>query len=217
MPRPLSRLPHPRFLLFLLVFLGTGALAGLWLRPASALILGFDLAAGLFIAGSLRLWLRRDAARARDEALRDDGGRLFLLLVSVAVMAVILAAVARMVRDLHQMGAAQFGAVVATLVLAWLFAHLVFAHHYAHMFHDRRSARGLAFPQAPGAAGALAAEPDFSDFVYFAFTIGMTSQTSDVVITAPRIRRIATLQGLFAFFFNLGVLALCVNVLSGVL
>lgn len=208
----MPRLPHPRFLLFLLVFGLAAALAALWLRPASALILGFDLAAGLFIAGSLRLWLRKDAARTRDESLRDDGGRILLLLVSVAVMVVILAAVARMVRDLHQMGALQFGAVAGTLVLAWLFANLIFAHHYAHMFHDPPQA-GLEFPGPPAGGDG----PDFADFVYFAFTIGMTCQTSDVAITLPHLRRVATLHGLFAFFFNLGVLALCVNVLSGVL
>ena len=53
-----------------------------------------------------------------------------------------------------------------------------------------------------------------ADFVYFAFTLGVALQTSDVVITSPGIRRVVTVHCVAAFFFNLGVLALAINVLG---
>jgi len=103
--------------------------------------------------------------------------------------------------------------VVATLVLAWGFVNAVYAVHYAHIFYDRTSSGadrfGLRFPKTQ--------YPEFSDFIYFSFVIGMTFQVSDVEITLPRLRRIVTVHAILAFFFNLGVVALTINVLAGVL
>ena len=57
-------------------------------------------------------------------------------------------------------------------------------------------------------------EPLLADFVYFAFTLGVAVQTSDVAITSPHIRKVVTVHCVVGFFFNLGVLALTVNVLG---
>jgi hypothetical protein len=84
--------------------------------------------------------------------------------------------------------------------------------NYAHLYYDQveaGDAGGILFPEG--------GKPVFADFVYFAFVIGMTCQTADLDIASRQIRRVVTLQGLFAFFFNLGVLAMTMNVLSGVL
>ena len=213
----MTRLRHPRFLMFLAVFVSASALSALWLRAESAVILGFDLAAGLFIASAVPLWRAGEADHARAMAARDDGGRLLLFLASGAVMAAILTALTRMIHSIHQMDMAQFAAVVGTLVMAWLFANLMFAFHYGQMFYDRTPGGRAAGPEAGGIQFPEGGDPVFADFVYFAFVIGMTCQTADLNIASRPIRRVATLHGLFAFFFNLGVLALSVNVLSGVL
>ena len=81
--------------------------------------------------------------------------------------------------------------------------HTIFALHYAHEFYDETSG-GLAFPGTDG-------EPDYWDFAYFSFVIGMTSQVSDVAITCKPIRRIATAHGVLSFVFNVGVLAVTIN------
>jgi uncharacterized membrane protein len=106
--------------------------------------------------------------------------------------------------------------VIATLVLAWLFVNTIFAHHYAHLYYDppdpgsgAAERGGLSFPGTDA--------PDFSDFCYFAFGIGMTCQVADVTIQSRRIRRLATLHGLLAFSFNLGVMAMTINVMAGAL
>ena len=82
-----------------------------------------------------------------------------------------------------------------TIVLSWAFIHTMFALHYAHEFYDETSGGGLAFPGGD-------AEPDYLDFVYFSFVIGMTSQVSDVAVTSKRIRRTVTAHGAVSFGFN---------------
>jgi uncharacterized membrane protein len=101
---------------------------------------------------------------------------------------------------------------VATLVLAWAFANAVYTLHYAHLYYTAddggEDMAGLDFPGGRK-------EPDYADFTYFAFTLGIALQTSDVCITSPGIRRTVTIHCIAAFVYNLGVLALAVNILSG--
>ena len=56
---------------------------------------------------------------------------------------------------------------------------------------------------------------DYVDFLYFAFVLGTTSQTSDVTINSSPMRRLALLHGVIAFFFNTTLLALMVNIAAG--
>ncbi|MFN3280781.1 MAG: DUF1345 domain-containing protein [Tabrizicola sp.] len=205
-------LPHPRFLAFLAVLAAASLAAAYRLPVEEAAILGFDLAAGVFIATSLPLWAVDSADDARARAARDDGGRVLLMLTALAALAAVLLALGRMVEGRSHLTSTDFAIVAGTLVLAWLFSNLVYAFHYAHLYYDQveaGDAGGILFPEG--------GKPVFADFVYFAFVIGMTSQTADLDIASRRIRRVVTLHGLFAFFFNLGVLAMTINVLSGVL
>lgn len=208
----LSRVAHPRFVLFIgLVVLAVPA--GLpFLRPEEAVVYGFNIAALAFILACLPLWRedRPEALRAR--GARDDGGRAVLLVISTAVLAAVVAALAVMVQTREALTMPDLLQVMATLLLAWLFVNLIYAHHYGHLYYDRAEhgdAGGLEFPGR--------AAPIFSDFCYFAFCIGMTSAVSDVNITSQKMRRAVTLHGLLAFVFNLGVMALVINVLSGIL
>lgn len=205
-------LPHPRFALFLIVFLAVSGLALARLPPEGAVILGFDLGALGFLASIVPLWREQDAVGARARAARDDGGRILLVMTAGLVILAILMALGIMVGGRQALGLGDFVVVTGTLVLAWLFSNMVYALHYAHLYYDQKDDADVGGIQLPG--GGM---PTFSDFVYFAFTIGMTCQTADIDITSPRVRRVATLQALIAFFFNLGVLAMTINVLSGVL
>ena len=100
--------------------------------------------------------------------------------------------------------------IVATLVLVWTFGNAIYTLHYAHLYYSGddggKDVTGLDFPGKRN--------PDYADFCYFAFTLGVALQTSDVSITSPHIRRVATVHCIAGFFFNLGVLALTVNVLG---
>jgi uncharacterized membrane protein len=100
--------------------------------------------------------------------------------------------------------------VAATLVMVWTFGNAIYTLHYAHLYYSTddggKDSAGLDFPGK--------AAPDLSDFAYFAFTLGVALQTSDVAIDNRHIRRIVAFHCVAAFFFNLGVLALTINVLG---
>lgn len=105
------------------------------------------------------------------------------------------------------------GLATLTVISSWLLVHTVLALHYAHVsYHLAEDGRGkspdagLVFPATP--------QPDFLDFAYFSFVIGMTFQVSDVQITSRRIRRIVLLHGLLSFGFNTVILALSLNLAS---
>lgn len=202
------KLSHPRYVLFL----GTFALAGFGLLAlvpeGTAFVGGFDLAVFAFIASCVPLWRKGDAHRIRREAARDDAGQVLLLLLTGLISVVVLASLAELTLLSRNLGPGTIALLVATLLASWAFTNLILAFHYARLYYASAEGgdhQGLNFPGG---------EPDFSDFVNFAFVIGMTCQTADIAITHTRLRRVTTFHGLFAFAFNLGILALSVNVLA---
>ncbi len=206
-----NRIAPPRFLVFFaLLFAGIGA-ALLFLPRAQAVMAGFDLAAAVFLLACLPLF-RHEAAAMRKAARDNDANRVVLLGLTVIITLVILVTVAGELVGTDHPTIAEKLLIVATLVLAWTGANMVYALHYAHLFYTSddggKDLAGLDFPgKRP--------EPDYADFVYFSFTIGVALQTSDVMITSPAIRRIVTGHCVAAFVYNLGVLALAVSVLGG--
>lgn len=97
------------------------------------------------------------------------------------------------------------------VALSWILLHSVFTLHYAHLYYDEdeekgSSIGGLDFPNEE--------KPDYLDFAYFSFVIGMTFQVSDVSISERRIRQLALLHGIIAFLFNTIIVALTISVIS---
>lgn len=205
-----NRLAPPRFIVFFaLLFAGVGA--GLAFLPrAQAVMIGFDIAATVFLLSCLPLF-RFEAEEMRRAARDNDANRFLLLILSLVVSLVILVTVAGELVGPHMPTMTEKLLIVVTLTLAWTGANMVYALHYAHLYYTsddhRRDRGGLDFPgDRP--------EPDYADFVYFSFTIGVALQTSDVAVTSPAIRRVVTLHCLEAFIFNLGVLALAISILT---
>jgi uncharacterized membrane protein len=200
----------PRFLLFLaLLALGCGI--GFKLLPrAEAVMAAFDLAAIVFLLACSPLF-RCKADDMRQAARDNDANRVILLALTVILSMVILVTVASELIGPDHPSFYEKLLIMATLVLAWTFANVVYALHYAHLFYTSddggKDMAGLNFPGDRR-------EPDYSDFVYFSFTIGVALQTSDVAITSPAIRRVVIGQSIAAFVYNLVVLALAVSVLG---
>ncbi|WP_445190670.1 DUF1345 domain-containing protein [Sphingobium sp. HWE2-09] len=198
-----------RYGMFLLL-LGLAAPLALLLPWHEAVMAGFDVAALAFMVSVVPLI---DAAPAtmRRNAAANDANRGFMLLLTGIVSLVILVAVGVAVGQHNGPDAATVALLLGTLIIAWLFSNLVYAMHYAHIFYlgDKtgKDRGGLDFPEED--------EPGYWDFLYFAFTLGMTFQTSDVSVTATEMRRTVLFQCLAAFLFNLGILAFTINVLGG--
>ena len=103
---------------------------------------------------------------------------------------------------------------VAAVGLSWFLVHTLFSLRYAHAFFKdaHKQARekvqgGLEFPGK--------GSPDYMDFAYFSFVVGMTCQVSDVQISSRTIRRLALVHGLISFAFNTAILAMFVNIIAG--
>ncbi len=204
-----NRIAPPRFLLFGVALIVGVAAAAQWMDWRHAILAGFSAAAAIFLASIVSL-LGYDANAMRASAARNDANRAILLLLTVILALVVLVTIASVLAQRGTPGGGAIALIVTTLVLAWTFANTAFALHYAHLHYlpgkggDRG---GLEFPGTK--------EPDYPDFFYFSFTLGMTFQTSDVTIATRHMRRVALLQSVAAFIFNIGILAFTINALGG--
>jgi uncharacterized membrane protein len=164
-----------------------------------------------------RIFSTQPAAVVRLATLRDSS-RIAIFLGVLAAACASLGAVAYLLGSAKDLPVAARSThvilAVATVALSWVMVHTLFALHYAHQFYSmpqcvqsESSKRPLIFPGDD--------LPDYYDFAYFSFVIGMTSQVSDVQIASQGIRRWALLHGAISFAFNTAVLALGINVISG--
>src|SRR5690349_7979141 len=182
-------------------------------RLATRVLTGWDVGVGFYLISTYLLVSRSTVNEIRRRAaIQDEGAAALLVLTPAAAIASLAAIVVEFGNAQSAAGWAELAFGMGTILLSWLFMHIVFALHYAHEYYGERSddqVGGLKFPGSQG--------PDYWDFVYFSFVIAMTSQVSDVAITSKMIRRVATLQGVLSFFFNVSVLALTVNMVSNLI
>lgn len=207
-PAKLLSLPW-RYGVFLLVCAISAPLVSLF-PWQTTIMAAFDLAAIVFIATLPPLY-RHDPQTMRKSARENDANREITLLITFVVTVAILVTVAM---ELHHKQTPNVGYLVlilATLSLAWLFSNIVYALHYAYLYYggdeDSADRQGIDFPKEK--------LPDYWDFTYFSFTLGMTFQTSDVDISSRTVRKVVVVHSLAAFIFNLGILAFTINVLGG--
>ncbi|MET0307650.1 MAG: DUF1345 domain-containing protein [Sphingomonas sp.] len=201
----------PRFLFFLAVTAVTAWFAIPQFSWRFGTMIAFDLGAAAFLLACLPM-LRHESDDMRQSARHNDANRVMLLLISTAVSLAVLAAIASELMQGKAPHLATLILIIGTLVLSWIFSNWIYSVHYAHLFYSSDPKTGgdkggLEFPETP--------EPDYWDFIYFGFCLGMTFQTSDVSVTSGGIRKVVTLHCLAAFVFNLGVIAFTINVLGG--
>jgi uncharacterized membrane protein len=177
-------------------------------------LLAWNAGVILFIVLILVMMGRTRAADIRDHSSAEEEGRFTVLTVVIAAAVMTLIAIGVELFAVKEMQGTsrvlRFALTFGTVISSWLFVHVVFAIYYAHEFHSENAGNkkkatrgGLQFPGET--------LPDYWDFLYFAFTIGMTAQTSDVVICSRMMRRLVTVHGLVAFVFTTAVIALTVN------
>jgi uncharacterized membrane protein len=181
------------------------------LRPVTRYLLAWDIFIALYLAAAFLMMLRSGISHiSRNAILQDDGRFLILLVTALGAFASIAAIVSEL--GASQRGAAELTLATVTIALSWAAVHTTFALHYAHDYYRGAKPGGLAFPKDNDEAPQ---QPDYWDFVYFSFVIGMTAQVSDVGITNRTIRRTATAHGVASFVFNTALVALMVNIAAG--
>jgi uncharacterized membrane protein len=211
--RSFTRIVRTRPRLFVSAALGIVVVAILFAttdwRTPTKLLIGWNLGIGLYLILAYKLMAYSDVHRIRRRAANQDEGSIALLMfVVIAAMA----SLAAIFSELSTTGGAsrqpgQLILATTTIVLSWAFIHSMFALHYAHEYYGNGRdgiVGGVSFPDDP--------EPDYWDFAYFAFTIGMCAQVSDATISSKTIRRTALSHSIISFIFNAALLALTVNI-----
>ncbi len=202
---------YARFVLFFVTFAGTTAVLATRLALAEALLIGFDVGATVFIAALVYKMRDGRAETMRQRSAENEPSHGAMLAIAAVAVGVINVAVGVEVSS-GTMDSWKLALTAVTLLFAWLFGNFLFAIHYAHVYYLERHGSdrgGLTFPEDE--------DPDYWDFAYFAFVLGMTFQVSDVEITDKTLRRAALLHGLIAFIFNICVVALTVSLVSDAL
>jgi uncharacterized membrane protein len=181
---------------------------------STRLIFSWDL--GVVIWLILICWMIANATpqKMRSQAQRLDArGWIILILVVASAFASLLAIVLMLQQNKGLSEATRTFHVtlsLMTIVISWLLIHSMFAIHYAHLYYQvNNSRKALEFPQEK--------QPDYGDFLYFAWGIGMTCQVSDVQITSRLLRRVALAHQVLTFFFNTVILALGINILASLI
>lgn len=162
------------------------------------------------------IWLIIGRADARQTAQPEDESRPAIFLFTVGAALVSLLAVVFLLGSVKGLSASEATRHVIlsglTLVSSWVLTHSIFTLHYAHLYYnpdETERVGGLDFPgEEP---------PDYVDFAYYSFVVGMTFQVSDVAITAKPLRRLTLLHGVLSFAFNTLIIALTINTVSGLL
>jgi uncharacterized membrane protein len=185
------------------------ALPGSW---QIGTLVGWDVAAGVYVAWTWATIWHRDPAATAQLALREDPGRAIadgvLLVASVAsVLAVGLAITAGRSGG---PGAQELraGLAVASVALSWTVVQTVFTLHYARLYYGH-PAGGIDFNQDT--------PPRFADFAYLAFTVGMTFQVSDTALQTSALRAAALRHALLSYLLGAVILATTINLVAGLL
>jgi len=178
---------------------------------ATKLLAGWNAGVLLYLVLIYSVARRGDIKHLRERAAEEDESALVLLLFSGLAAFVSLGAIVAELGGLTKGDWGQTASCVTlsivTILLSWSFVHASFALHYAHEFYGEgrdRKIGGMTFPDDE--------EPDYWDFTYVAFTIGMCAQVSDVTVSSKSIRRTVLVHSVISFLFNAALLALTVNI-----
>jgi uncharacterized membrane protein len=194
---------HGRFIVSLLLGLALwGASSFSGLDAVMRAVIGVNGFYISYLSSMLWMILATSAEDLRRHSEADDEGAFLILVLAVLAVGISLASIFLVLnRNSDSLAEALFALTAAPM--GWATLHVLAAFRYAHLFYAPDPDGGLEFPGTK--------EPGISEFLYFSFTIGMTAQVSDVVVTAANLRPVVLLHSIGSFFFNTVILALAVN------
>jgi uncharacterized membrane protein len=144
----------------------------------------------------------------------QDTSRFIIFLVVLAGSLFSLLAIVLLFKDHQEMQDPHLPASILAVTTSWMLIHTTFCFRYAHIYYSRHSTQKDASVEGIDFPGDY--EPDYWDFAYFAFTIGMTAQVSDTAVTLRRIRRLVLAQSVVSFAYNAVIIALTISVISSI-
>ncbi len=188
-----------------------------WIDGTLRIVAAYDVSAVLLIVTMWSLAMHADSSHTASRAAVEDPGRNVVLAFTLgAVIVGLSSAVIILGKGPHVNGADQkiaaYSIGLCAVIAGWFLIHTLFAFRYAHIFYfdsddDNEADRGLHFPGTK--------DPNDYDFAYFSFIIGMTFQVSDVEVCDSNMRRVVLFHSLISFAYNTAIVALVINILSG--
>jgi uncharacterized membrane protein len=212
--------PH-HWRLFVGAVLFAASFVGLSLAGAPSAVRGllaWNLGVAVYLALTWRLFLTASGAEVRRRAGQEDETPWGLLgLVIAAIIASLVGIILAMMAAKHDAPYVQTlvaGLAMLTLVMSWIMLQTIFVLHYAHRHFgdidaDGQINGGFRFPGEPAET--------YLDFVYLSFCIGATFQVSDTNVERAKLRNLITAHGAVAYLYNTMILALGINILSGLI
>jgi len=191
---------------------GTGGSAAL------RFLIPWDVGAATYLVLAWIVIAHADARVTRRRARSQDVGAYVILVLVLTAAFASTAAITFLMQGVKELAlwpkAVHLTLSVIALISSWLLIHTLYSFHYARRFYASRSdpdaeARGLNFPGRDN--------PDYFDFAYYSFVVGMTSQVSDVSINSHHMRRLTLVHGILSFVFNIAIFALSVNIIVTVI
>lgn len=178
----------------------------------------------LVLIGFMMVQSTHESMRRRAREL-DEGRYTVLVLAMIAALSSLAAIVFELFNLKNATGgvvALHVGLSVTTIITSWSFVHAIFTEHYAHAYYFRDDAadddveapekqrrESLHFPGQP--------RPDYLDFLYFSFTIGVANQTADIEVVSRGMRALVLIHSIISYFFNTIILALTINIAASML
>jgi len=181
-------------------------------------IICWDIFAVAMITMSWLLFFYTNAQQQRQIVIKQDEDIRVIFTIVVSSVCISLAgAILLLINTKESPFDNDLRTIVTILAVttSWILLHTIFTIRYAHLYHNNQTEKkadeggGLDFPNPE--------LPDYIDFAYFSFVIGMTFQVSDVTISSKTIRRYALLHSLISFVFNTIIVALTVNIIAGII
>jgi uncharacterized membrane protein len=216
---PIVHLRAPHLLAIALALaIGASVLLQPWFPFRLVMLASWDVGALCYLGLAWLVMARSDDTLTRFRAQRyDPSGYMIFLLVVIAASASFVA-IGFMVGDIKDLPfwprAERLTLSITALFVSWLLIHTLFAFHYARLYYflaggGEEHHRGLRFPDDD--------EPDYLDFAYYSFVVGMTSQVSDVAVVSHPMRRLTLIHGVLSFVYNIAILAMSINIIGGVI
>ncbi|WP_316801018.1 DUF1345 domain-containing protein [Pedobacter frigidisoli] len=189
--------------------LGCGVSFALQMSTLTHIMLGWDFFCIVLISLHWYMFFNTSSSETHLKArMQDESREEIFAIVLVSTFAGLLAVVLLLINK--DIKALDLITAISGMFLSWFLVHTTFSMRYAHLYYgdsDDDKGKGLDFPGED--------EPDFIDFAYFSFVLGMTFQVSDVEISSRQLRRLSLLHSLIAFVFNTVIVALTINALAG--
>ncbi|MCI1003187.1 MULTISPECIES: DUF1345 domain-containing protein [unclassified Herbaspirillum] len=205
---------HPR----LLIGIGVGIAAAL-LAPAGnwtgRSLIGWNVGVWFYLLSLWLMMLRADAGAVRRLAeTEDESAQVVLVMICVAAIASLLAILLELGGSSHHDERGRllrYAFTASTVFGSWSLIGTIFTLHYARLFYaedDDAQALPLRFPDG-------IRNPGYWDFLYFAFTISVAVQTSDVAVASRALRKSVLAHSLICFVFNAAIIGLSINIAAG--